>query len=81
VRVLALKRRLGAKVLRAVASVLRLNILRLLYDKGPLSYTEIMNHLKLSPSRDAGRFAYHLKTLLNMDLIAPDPSSKKYCIT
>jgi len=81
VRVLVLKRRLGAKVLRAVASVLRLNILRLLYDKGPLSYTEIMNYLKLSPSRDAGRFAYHLKTLLKMDLIAPDSSSKKYEIT
>jgi len=78
---LVLKRRLGAKVLKAVASVLRLNILRLLYDRGPLSYTEIMNYLKLSPSRDAGRFAYHLKTLLNMDLIAPDPSSKKYRIT
>ena len=80
-RVLALKRRLGAKILKAVASILRLNILRLLYDRGPLSYTEIMNYLKLSPSRDAGRFAYHLKTLLNMDLIAPDPSSKKYRIT
>jgi len=78
---LALKRRLGAKILKAVASVLRLNILRLLYDRGPLSYTEIMNYLKLSPSRDAGRFAYHLKTLLNMDLISPDPTSKKYCIT
>jgi len=78
---LALKRRLGAKVLKAVASVWRLNILRLLYDRGSLSYTEIMNYLKLSPSRDAGRFAYHLKTLLNMDLIAPDPASKKYCIT
>ena len=76
-----MKRRLGAKILRAVASVLRLNILRLLYDRGPLSYTEIMNFLKLSPSRDAGRFAYHLKTLLNMDLIAPDPNSKKYRIT
>jgi len=81
VRVLALKRRLGAKILKAVASALRLNILRLLYDRGSLSYTEIMNYLKLSPSRDAGRFAYHLKTLLRMDLIAPDPTSKKYCIT
>ena len=76
-----MKRRLGAKILRAVASVLRLNIIRLLYDRGPLSYTEIMNYLKLSPSRDAGRFAYHLKTLLNMDLIAPDPNTKKYHIT
>ena len=76
-----MKRRLGAKVLRAVASVIRLNIIRLLYDRGPLSYTEIMNYLKLSPSRDAGRFAYHLKTLLNIDLIAPDPNTKKYHIT
>ncbi|MCD6537445.1 ArsR family transcriptional regulator [Candidatus Bathyarchaeota archaeon] len=78
---MALKRRLGAKVLRAVASALRLNILRLLYDRGPLSYTEIMSYLKLSPSRDAGRFAYHLKMLLNMDLISSDPSLKKYRIT
>ena len=68
-------------MLRAVASPLRLNILRLLYNEGSSSYTEIMNLLKLSPSRDAGRFAYHLKTLLNMDLIEPDPNSKKYLIT
>jgi ribonucleoside-triphosphate reductase len=46
-----------------------------------MSYTEIMNFLKLSPSRDAGRFAYHLKTLLGMDLIEPDPTSKKYGLT
>jgi anaerobic ribonucleoside-triphosphate reductase len=68
-------------VLKAVASPLRLSILRLLYDRGPMSYTEIMNFLKLSPSRDAGRFAYHLKTLLGMDLIEPDPTSKKYGLT
>ena len=76
-----MKRRLGAKILRAVASPLRLNILRMLYDRGSLSYTEIMNNLKLSPSRDAGRFAYHLKTLISMDLIASDPNSRKYRIT
>ncbi len=78
---LARRRRLGARVLKAVASALRLNILRLLYEKGPLSYTEIMNILKLSPSRDAGRFAYHLKTLTGMDLIEPDPESRKYVLT
>ncbi len=78
---LARRRRLGARVLKAVASALRLNILRLLYEKGPLSYTEIMNILKLSPNRDAGRFAYHLKTLTGMDLIEPDPDSKKYFLT
>jgi len=75
------RRRLGARVLKAVSSNLRLNILRLLFDKGPLSYTEIMNQLKLSPSKDAGRFAYHLKVLLNMDLIEPDVESKKYMLT
>jgi anaerobic ribonucleoside-triphosphate reductase len=81
VKSLARRRRLGARVLKAVASPLRLNILRLLYERGPLSYTEIMNVLKLSPSRDAGRFAYHLKTLIGMDLIEPDPDSKKYFLT
>ncbi|MEM2610979.1 MAG: anaerobic ribonucleoside-triphosphate reductase [Candidatus Bathyarchaeia archaeon] len=79
--VLSAKRRLGARILKAVSSNLRLSILKLLFDRGPLSYTEIMNLLKLSPSKDAGRFAYHLKVLLNMDLIEPDAETKKYVLT
>ncbi|MEM2464547.1 MAG: anaerobic ribonucleoside-triphosphate reductase [Candidatus Bathyarchaeia archaeon] len=75
------RRRLSEKVLRAVSSNVRLNILRLLLDRGPLSYTEIMSSLKMSPSKDAGRFAYHLKVLLNMDLVEPDPETKKYVLT
>ncbi|MCS7119982.1 MAG: ArsR family transcriptional regulator [Candidatus Bathyarchaeota archaeon] len=78
---MARRRRLGSRILKAVASPLRLNILMLLYEKGSLTYTEIMSHLKLNPSRDAGRFAYHLKTLLSMNLIEPDPDSKKYLLT
>ncbi|MCX8171188.1 MAG: helix-turn-helix domain-containing protein, partial [Candidatus Bathyarchaeota archaeon] len=74
-------KRTGARVLKAVSSNLRLSILKLLFDRGPLSYTEIMKILKLSPSKDAGRFAYHLKVLLNMDLIEPDVESKKYVLT
>ncbi|MEM3745676.1 MAG: helix-turn-helix domain-containing protein, partial [Candidatus Bathyarchaeia archaeon] len=72
---------MSEKVLRAVSSNVRLNILRLLLDRGPLSYTEIMSSLKMSPSKDAGRFAYHLKVLLNMDLVEPDPETKKYVLT
>ena len=72
---------LGVKVLKAVSSPIRLRILDLLMNRGPLSYTEIMNLLKLKPSRDAGRFAYHLKTLLKMDLIEPDVEKKKYRLT
>jgi ribonucleoside-triphosphate reductase len=40
-----------------------------------------MNILKLNPSRDAGRFAYHLKFLLKADLVEPDSETKKYRLT
>lgn len=71
----------GVRVLKAVSSPLRLQILNYLFDKGPLSYTELMNSIKLSPTRDAGRFAYHLKFLLRTDLIEADIETKKYCLT
>jgi ribonucleoside-triphosphate reductase len=41
----------------------------------------MMNSLKLDATRDAGRFAYHLKSLLNSDLIEPDVETKKYRLT
>jgi anaerobic ribonucleoside-triphosphate reductase len=68
-------------VLKAVSSTTRLRILNLLFDRGSLSYTELMSVLKMNPSRDAGRFAYHLKLLLKTDLIEPDVKAKKYCLT
>jgi ribonucleoside-triphosphate reductase len=40
-----------------------------------------MTILKLNPSRDAGRFAYHLKFLLKADLVEPDAETKKYRLT
>jgi len=75
------RRARGAKVLKAVSSPLRLHILNLVFDKGSLSYTELMNSLKMNPSRDAGRFAYHLKFLLKADLLEADTDTKKYCLT
>jgi anaerobic ribonucleoside-triphosphate reductase len=71
----------GVKVLKAVSSPLRLQILNLIFDKGALSYTELMNALKMNPSRDAGRFAYHLKFLLKADLLEADAEAKKYFLT
>ncbi|XHH09338.1 MAG: anaerobic ribonucleoside-triphosphate reductase [Candidatus Bathyarchaeia archaeon] len=71
----------GVKVLKAVSSPLRLQILNLLFDKGALAYTELMNCLKMNPSRDAGRFAYHLKFLLKADLVEADVEAKKYFLT
>jgi ribonucleoside-triphosphate reductase len=71
----------GVKVLKAVSSSIRLQILNLLFDKGPLSYTELLSLLKMNPSRDAGRFAYHLKFLLKADLVEADVETRKYCLT
>jgi anaerobic ribonucleoside-triphosphate reductase len=71
----------GIKVLKAVSSQIRLQILNFLFDKSALSYTELMTALKMNPSRDAGRFAYHLKFLLKANLVEADVDSKKYYLT
>lgn len=68
-------------MLKAVSSPVRLQTLNLLFDRGPLSYTELMSSLKMNPSRDAGRFAYHLKFLLKADLVEADVEAKKYLLT
>jgi anaerobic ribonucleoside-triphosphate reductase len=75
------RRARGVKVLKAVSSPIRLQILNLVFDTGALSYTELMNSLKMNPSRDAGRFAYHLKFLLKADLLEADSETKKYVLT
>jgi anaerobic ribonucleoside-triphosphate reductase len=74
-------RRSGLNVLKATSSTIRMKILNLLFERGALSYTEIMNTLRLNPTRDAGRFAYHLKLLLNANLIDPDVKTRKYVLT
>ena len=68
-------------VLKALSSPIRMQILDLLYDKGPLSYTEIMKSLRLSPDRDAGKFAYHLKMLIKAHLIEANSDNGAYVIT
>ncbi len=68
----------GLRVLKAASSSIRMQILNILLDQGPQSYTELMKILKLNPTRDAGRFAYHLKYLLKADLIEPDVETKEY---
>ena len=67
----------GVKVLKAVSSPLRLQILNLLFDKSALSYTELMNELKIIPARRR-QICYHLKFLLKADLVEADVESKKY---
>jgi ribonucleoside-triphosphate reductase len=71
----------GSEVFDAASSPIRMEILKLLNGKGPLPYTEIMATVKLDPVRDAGKFVYHLKSLLGAGLISLNEETKKYNVT
>ncbi len=75
------KRRNSLKVFDAIAAPQRLQILRVVYTQGPLSYIDVMNQLNLNPSRDAGKFAYHLRMLRQAGLLEVDMTTKKYKLT
>ncbi|MEM3677531.1 MAG: anaerobic ribonucleoside-triphosphate reductase [Candidatus Bathyarchaeia archaeon] len=72
---------LSSKILDAASSPVRLAILKLLSSRGPLPYTEIMFAVNLDPVRDAGKFVYHLRSLVDAGLIRLDRKSKKYLST
>jgi len=75
------QRKASLKVFDAVAAPLRLQILRAVYTQGSIGYVEIMNQLNLNPRRDAGKFAYHLRTLRQAGLLEIDKTTKKYRLT
>ena len=72
---------MSSKVLDAASDPLRLRILKLLHTQGPLSYSDIMSSIKLHPSRDAGKFAYHLRRIRQSGLVMVDNETKKYMLT
>ena len=74
-------KRASSRVFDAAASPLRIQMLRLLNTQGPLAYSEIMESLNLDPGRDAGKFAYHLRSVLQAGLIDVDKETKKYMLT
>ncbi|TFF89209.1 MAG: hypothetical protein EU549_01375 [Promethearchaeota archaeon] len=63
------------KILNAVSNEVRVEILKLLSHKNPLSFTEIMEERGLLPEKDAGRFGYHLRELKKTHLIKGGPES------
>jgi anaerobic ribonucleoside-triphosphate reductase len=74
----AQKSKESIKIFDAIAAPLRFQILRRIYMQGSLAYSEIMKELRLNPSRDAGKFAYHLRKLVQAELIITDERTKKY---
>lgn len=75
------KRKTSPDIFGAVSAPLRFQILKLLHVHNSLGYSEIMSQMGLNPGRDAGKFAYHLRTLLKAGLSEVDKDSKKYRLT
>ncbi|MGP3666876.1 MAG: anaerobic ribonucleoside-triphosphate reductase [Candidatus Bathyarchaeota archaeon] len=75
------KVRASAEIFDAVSAPTRIQTLKLIAAKGPLTYSEIMEMLNFEPTRDAGKFVYHLKNLIKAGLITFEKPIKKYKIT
>jgi len=71
----------SANIFDAVSAPTRIQTLNLLATKGPLAYSEIMELLKFEPTKDAGKFVYHLRNLVSSGLVDLERGTKKYKIT
>ncbi len=71
--------RRNEKFIRAIANDSRRRILEILYDKGSCRYSELLKLAGFSIG-ESGKFAYHLKKLLNYDLVKQLPTGE-YTLT
>lgn len=68
-------------ILSSISNEIRVEVLKLINREGPLSFTEIMERLQMDPKVHAGKFGYHLRMLIEADLIRADETSGKYYLT
>jgi len=69
-----------AEILKVLANKIRLEILRALYHKGQLSFTNLESALGLNES-DRGKFAYHLNLLKEHGLVEYDNVRAVYSLS
>jgi len=74
-----------SKRVRMIFSVMarpnRIDILRILNSKGPLTYSELKSLAGFKSKKESGKFAYHLRKLLRQSLVALNKSERRYTIT
>ncbi len=68
-------------IFSVMASPNRIDILRILNSKGPLTYSELKSHAGFKSKKESGKFAYHLRKLLRQSLVALNKSERRYTIT
>ena len=57
-------------IFSVMASPNRIDILRILNSKGPLTYSELKSLAGFKSKKESGKFAYHLRKLLRQSLVA-----------
>ena len=73
--------RRAISIFSVVSSPSRLEILRQLNSKGPMSYSELKSSTGFRAKKESGKFAYHLRKLLRQGLVQHNRLDKKYSIT
>ena len=68
-------------IFSVMASQNRIDILRILNSKGPLTYSELKSLAGFKSKKESGKFAYHLRKLLRQSLVALNKSERRYTIT
>jgi len=68
-------------IFSVLASKSRLEIIRILAAKGGMTYTELKEASGFTPKRESGKFAYHLKKLVQQNLVVQNKQERKYMIT
>jgi len=68
-------------IFSVISSPSRLDILRQLNSRGPMSYSELKSSTGFRAKKESGKFAYHLRKLLRQGLIQHNRADKKYGIT
>src|ERR1700730_15359914 len=64
-----------------IASPQRLDILKILNVKGPLTYSALKSLAGFKSKKESGKFAYHLRKLVKQTLIALNRAERKYVVT
>ncbi len=68
-------------IFSVMANPNRIEILRILNARGPLTYSELKANVGFKSKRESGKFAYHLRKLLRHSLVSLNKAERRYVIT
>ena len=68
-------------IFSVMASPNRIDILRILNSKGPITYSELKAFAGFRSKKESGKFAYHLRKLLRQSLVSLNKSERRYTVT